>query len=65
MTRKARHTVNMMLQNHIGALSLGEDKFALEFQITTKDRNRKIGGFRSNPLLGRILSDIGLIQKSK
>ncbi len=39
----ARHTVDMMSQNQIGALSLGEDKFGLGFQITTKDGSRKLG----------------------
>lgn len=39
----ARHTVDMMSQNQIGNLSLGEDKFGLGFQITTKEGSRKLG----------------------
>ncbi|MCT1530670.1 beta-lactamase family protein [Sphingobacterium daejeonense] len=39
----ARHTVDMISQNQIGALSLGPDKFGLGFQITTKEGSGKLG----------------------
>jgi len=39
----SRHTVDMMSQNQIGSLSLGEDKFGLGFQITTKEGSRILG----------------------
>ncbi|QPH40391.1 serine hydrolase domain-containing protein [Pedobacter endophyticus] len=39
----ARHTVELMTENQIGNLSLGDDKFGLGFQITTEKGSAKLG----------------------
>ncbi|MBO9620917.1 MAG: beta-lactamase family protein [Niabella sp.] len=39
----ARHTVEIMTQNQIGDISLGNDKFGLGFEITTEKGSLKLG----------------------